>query len=199
MTRAQAYDRDQALDAALSLFWRKGFHATSLKDLEVALSMKPGSIYAAFSSKENLFSLALERYFVQNRDAFVLDIASAASPLAALVEYIRTIASAGTSDPQCHACMLVKTVLNATNDERAIVNKARQYLKLMEQEMCAAFEKAKALGELPLDLDTVQLARKYQSDITALRVDAHLKVDAKKFACTVEDVAQTYEAMRLVV
>ncbi|MDX1730552.1 MAG: helix-turn-helix domain-containing protein, partial [Aurantimonas coralicida] len=47
---ARPYDRDAALDAALRLFWAKGYHATSLKDLEAALTMKPGSIYAAFQS-----------------------------------------------------------------------------------------------------------------------------------------------------
>ncbi|MGV8985829.1 MAG: TetR/AcrR family transcriptional regulator [Cypionkella sp.] len=61
MTRAAPYDRDTALNAAVSLFWNKGFHATSLKDLETTLHMNPGSIYAAFSSKENLYLLALER------------------------------------------------------------------------------------------------------------------------------------------
>lgn len=55
MTRAAPYDRETALDAAMALFWDKGFHATSLKDLEAALAMKPGSIYAAFVSKENLY------------------------------------------------------------------------------------------------------------------------------------------------
>ena len=50
MARAAPYDRDATLDAAMSLFWERGYHATSLKDLEAALSMKPGSIYAAFKS-----------------------------------------------------------------------------------------------------------------------------------------------------
>ncbi|MEP3669912.1 MAG: TetR family transcriptional regulator, partial [Roseibium sp.] len=38
MKRAQPYDREKALDAAQDLFWRKGYHATSLKDLEAALT-----------------------------------------------------------------------------------------------------------------------------------------------------------------
>ena len=62
MARTASYDRDQALDAAMTLFWLKGYHATSLKDLEGALKMKPGSIYAAFQSKEALFRATLERY-----------------------------------------------------------------------------------------------------------------------------------------
>ncbi|MDO7728229.1 MAG: TetR/AcrR family transcriptional regulator, partial [Loktanella sp.] len=91
MTRAQPYNRDAAIDAAMTLFWQKGYHATSLKDLEGALSMKPGSIYAAFSSKENLFNLSLERYFTSNRDEFRKFMAAADTPLTGLANFLRKI------------------------------------------------------------------------------------------------------------
>ena len=56
MARRAGYDRDEVLARAQALFWRKGYHTTSLKDLEAALNMRPGSIYAAFGSKEALFA-----------------------------------------------------------------------------------------------------------------------------------------------
>ncbi|MGB2139878.1 MAG: helix-turn-helix domain-containing protein, partial [Psychrobacter sp.] len=51
MSRTTLYNRQEALDRAVKLFWHKGFHATSLKDIEQALDMRPGSIYAAFGNK----------------------------------------------------------------------------------------------------------------------------------------------------
>ena len=62
MPRATLHNRQDSLERALHLFWQKGFHATSLKDLERTLDMRPGSIYAAFGSKDALFQEALERY-----------------------------------------------------------------------------------------------------------------------------------------
>ena len=62
MGRPPSYDRDTALDTAMHLFWRQGYQGTSLKDLENALSMRPGSIYAAFHSKEALYRECLARY-----------------------------------------------------------------------------------------------------------------------------------------
>ena len=44
MSRTALYNRQDALERALQLFWQKGFHATSLKDIEEALDMRPGSI-----------------------------------------------------------------------------------------------------------------------------------------------------------
>ena len=73
MTRMPAYDRDAALEAAIRLFWAKGYHATSLKDLENALNMRPGSIYAAFKSKQALFLAAMERYFEKMQSGFRAD------------------------------------------------------------------------------------------------------------------------------
>ncbi|PWW07581.1 TetR/AcrR family transcriptional regulator [Mangrovibacter plantisponsor] len=56
------FDRDVALTAAMRLFWRKGFSATSLTDLTSAMGISPPSLYAAFGSKEALYESALEHY-----------------------------------------------------------------------------------------------------------------------------------------
>ena len=62
MPRKPNFDRDELIERARDLFWERGWAGTSLKDLEAALQMKPGSFYAAFGSKERLYSLALEKY-----------------------------------------------------------------------------------------------------------------------------------------
>jgi AcrR family transcriptional regulator len=60
--RPRAFDRDEALEAAMVLFWRKGFAAASMNDLCDAMGLRSPSLYAAFGSKEALFREALERY-----------------------------------------------------------------------------------------------------------------------------------------
>lgn len=175
MKRARPYDRDTALDAALDLFWTKGYHATSLKDLEAALNMKPGSIYAAFSSKEALFLSALERYFHQNQSGLRSMAEEAESPLQGLADQLRSLGRDGGLE--CRACMLIKTLLDATSSETAIAAQTRLYLDQMKAEFAAVFGLAKSRGELPPDADCDRLARKYQSDIMALKIEAHRGAD----------------------
>ncbi|MGZ8649825.1 MAG: TetR/AcrR family transcriptional regulator [Solirubrobacteraceae bacterium] len=46
----------------MTVFWRKGYEATSLSDLTEAMGINRTSLYAAFGNKEELFGRALERY-----------------------------------------------------------------------------------------------------------------------------------------
>ena len=197
MARAQPYDREKALEAAQMLFWQKGYHATSIKDLQDALKMKPGSIYAAFSSKEALFGLTLDRYFEINRAQFQKHVLETDSPLQSLAQNLRVIASAKPEDSQCYACMLIKTVLGATSADRRIKNKANKYLDAMEEEMTKAFQKAKDVGELSSDADPKRLARQYQSDVTALKIEAHRGIEALELMVSAEERATIYERMRV--
>lgn len=195
MKRAAPYNRDDALNAAMSLFWKRGYHATSLKDLEATLNMKPGSIYAAFSSKENLYLLTLERYFEVIRGQFRERMAPASSPLEGLAEFIRSFGRLSANDAARQACMLTKTLVDTRNTEPAIARKTRTYLARMRREFAAIFEKAKAVGELPLDADSDHLARRFQANIAALRFELHLGTGQKEIAALAEDMAR--EIVRL--
>jgi AcrR family transcriptional regulator len=60
--RPISFDKDAALEAAMLLFWKRGFEGTSMADLTQAMGLNPSSIYAAFGDKHALFSLAVKRY-----------------------------------------------------------------------------------------------------------------------------------------
>lgn len=196
MKRARPYDRDTALDAALNLFWTKGYHATSLKDLEAALKMKPGSIYAAFSSKEALFLAALERYFHRNQESLGSIVQEGDSPLTGLADHLRELGRIGRADRECRACMLVKTLLDTTESEAVIADRARLYLDELKAQFAAAFDLAKSSGELPPDADSDRLARRYQSDVMALKIEAHRGTDPVELAALAEDMARGVERLR---
>ncbi len=60
--RKRTFDEEQALEAAMRVFWQKGYVGTSLSDLTAALGINKPSLYAAFGNKEQLFASALARY-----------------------------------------------------------------------------------------------------------------------------------------
>lgn len=196
MQRARPYDRDEALDAALGLFWEKGYHATSLKDLEAVLRMKPGSIYAAFTSKEKLFLLTLERYYERSREEFRSVVTEAHGPMAGLKAFLKAVASAEIRNPKHRACMLVKTLLTTTTEDAEITRTVDSYLEGMAQEMAHVFEQAKAAGEIRADLDPRRLARRFQSDLSALKIEAYRDAPAEELARRADELAQDLDDLR---
>lgn len=62
MARRISFDYDRAVDAAMRVFWRKGYAETSLLDLQEAMGIREGSFYNTFGSKRKLFDLCIERY-----------------------------------------------------------------------------------------------------------------------------------------
>ncbi|MFF4052763.1 TetR/AcrR family transcriptional regulator [Streptomyces chartreusis] len=60
--RPRAFDEAHVLEAAMLLFWRQGYEATSLAQLREATGLSSASLYGAFGSKEGLFSRAVEHY-----------------------------------------------------------------------------------------------------------------------------------------
>lgn len=196
MARAAAYDRDTALDAAMTLFWRKGYHATSLKDLEGALSMKPGSIYAAFDSKENLYLLSLERYFETSRANMKAQLAQASSPLAGLASHFRSFVNLSPQDATRQACMLTKTLVDTQGTDPGIAQVTKDYLAQMREEFARTFAAARTAGELPASADPDRLARRFQANLTALRLELHRGAPQSEVAGLAEDMAQEIEQLR---
>ena len=74
-----ATSRSQLLDAAEALFARKGFEATTVKEIGRATGLNPALIYYYFAGKEELYKAVLERMVssLVTRGGAALDLAGA--------------------------------------------------------------------------------------------------------------------------
>ncbi|MFF8958731.1 TetR/AcrR family transcriptional regulator [Streptomyces sp. NPDC014894] len=62
MARPRQFDEKNAVTSATELFWRRGYHATSVRDLGDKLRLTPSSLYRTFTDKHTLFLRALDHY-----------------------------------------------------------------------------------------------------------------------------------------
>ncbi|MEM8850047.1 MAG: TetR/AcrR family transcriptional regulator [Pseudomonadota bacterium] len=188
MPRPPSYDKDDLIDRARDLFWRQGYQGTSMKDLEQVLDLRPGSIYAAFGSKDGLFSSALDRY-AEAGAARLAELRAQHGPLGALKAHLRALAH----DPApARACMLVKTLLESPDGP--VRDAAISNLRSMETVFASLFREAQAAGEIAQHHDPDRLARRHQSDITGLR--ATLERPDVAATALVEEMAEGLDALR---
>ena len=65
MGRPKEFETNVILDRAGELFWKFGYQATSIPELEAATGIGRGSLYNSFGDKEGLYLAALDRYQVK--------------------------------------------------------------------------------------------------------------------------------------
>ncbi|SNR44314.1 TetR/AcrR family transcriptional regulator [Puniceibacterium sediminis] len=192
MPREPAYDRDVALNTAMSLFWAKGYHTTSMRDLELALKMRPGSIYAAFHNKEGLFRATLELYAKRMEADLSRQIEESASPLGALQRYLLSLGGLERCEKPSTACMLVKSLLEIHEDQPELRDVVLGHLECVRRLLAEGFEKARLAGELPMDVDTDRLARRMQTYVFGLKIQAQRETDPAAMQHLVQDLADEF-------
>lgn len=196
MPATARFDRQEALTKARDLFWRQGFHATSLKDIESALSLRPGSIYAAFQSKEGLFLESLAHYAKSSRALAQATFESAKTPLDGLIAHVRRLGETSRRCDPSRACMLVKTLLEAQEDAVGARQLAETELRETEALFEAQFRRAHEAGQIDQQQDAARLARRYQANVIGLTTFAQRGGPDDGLQDLVEDIVQEIERLR---
>ncbi|GGY60381.1 TetR/AcrR family transcriptional regulator [Marinobacter zhanjiangensis] len=189
MPRVAKFDRNKALEDAVRLFWERGYSGTSMKHIEKALDMRPGSLYATFGNKDGLFREALDIYAGRMSQSMAESLEDSATIMDGIFAYLRSLTVQMTApDSPARACLVVKTLLEVTEEQeelRALVNKR---LQAVEDYLVELLETARAQGELKPGVDSRRLARLIQAQIMGLRSLAQRDIDAEHVKTLTEDI-----------
>src|SRR5215472_814825 len=156
--RPRSFCKEEALDRAMTVFWRQGYEGASMADLTRAMGINPPSIYACFGSKEGLFKAVLERYD-QRRASFMAHVLEAASAQKAAETYLMGVAAfaADTSGRNPPGCLMVQGGLSC--GDTMIPDTLARHRAEKEAMLRARFEDARNSGDLPTSCDPAALAR----------------------------------------
>ena len=171
MARPFEFDRADALRRAMELFWCKGYEATGLPDLLEAMGIGRQSLYNSFESKRGLFLQALAFYQGERAESLAETLSTAATPLRGIETVLISIASTA-GEARTRGCLSVNTATEfgtVDDDVAEILKKGAQRSKT---ELAAAVRKAKALNELPAELDEKAAADFILTVMRGLRVSA---------------------------
>ena len=114
--RPAAFDRNEAVDAALELFWKKGYDSVGVAELGEAIGINPPSLYKAFGSKHGLFEEAVQRYTAEDRGGFLPKALVGAVTLKDVVSNILVQAAKSyTNRKKPPGCLVLSGTSNSTD------------------------------------------------------------------------------------
>ena len=189
MARTTEFNREEVLENAMHTFWQKGYSQTSIPNLVATTKLNPGSIYAAFDSKEGLFLESLEFYGNRSLATLKQFINNAESPAKGIEAFFQALIKK-TTDKDDMGCLVVNTILEMSSHNAKIQAQANKQLNLIETELCNALEKAKSLDELIPNVDPKTLAKYLMVNIWGLRVMAKTRSMNNQTNCKDEVLEQ---------
>ncbi len=158
--RPKSFNEEVALEAAVEIFWRKGYHGASIKDLTSAMGIHSPSLYATYGDKESLFIRCIEHYMgsvsCSPLDAFenAKDIQSGVSA------FFETILHHACEEQNgALGCFLSSCVVTCADTVEGVKPLLQAAIEYSEQRLVAGFERAKLVGELAEDFPSAQRAR----------------------------------------
>lgn len=170
--RPRGFDRDEALETAMELFWGRGYETTSLSDLTSALGIAPASFYAAFGSKEKLFYEAVERYAAKYGALEPKALEGVHGARALVEKLLYGAAEAFTVKGKPRGCMVISAATNCGPASAAVETALRKQRIANERFLERRFADAIAEGELPKQANARVLAKYVATVFQGMSVQA---------------------------
>jgi TetR/AcrR family transcriptional regulator, transcriptional repressor for nem operon len=188
MARLREFDTDAAVEAAVEVFRRRGYEATSVQDLVDATGVGRGSLYAAFDSKEGIYRAALERYRSSYADPLV-DLLECGRPAGEVIrEVLTALVDEIAGDRGQRSCLIVGAAVEMVRRDADVARQVGSTTRRLEDAFCSLIEAAQARGEIAGQRPARDLARFVIATIHGLRVLGAIRADRAELM-TVAEVA----------
>jgi AcrR family transcriptional regulator len=170
--RPRSFDRDEALEAAITVFWEHGYEATSIALLTGALGIGTPSLYAAFGDKRTLFLEALDRY-LDTYGAFTRRaLAEEPNARAGVERLLREAAAAYTRPGRPPGCLLITAATNCSPQSADIAAHLRRLRAASLRALRDSIAAAARAGEVPAGTDAHALASFYSAVLQGMSARA---------------------------
>jgi TetR/AcrR family transcriptional repressor of nem operon len=171
MARPKEFDRDAAVERAMSVFWRKGYAATSTDDLLDAMKIGRQSMYDTFGGKRRLYLEALERYQLESVAGNIGRLRSTASPLAGIEALVVGIIASDKSLRE-RGCMGVGSIGEFGNTDPDLVTLRAKSGGAQHRALIERLRHAQAANEIEANVDIERAARFVETTMFGLQVAA---------------------------
>lgn len=157
--RPFAFDHDDVLEAALGLFWRHGYAATSLDMIAEGTGVARPSLARVFGNKLDLYLSCLERFRGRLRRTLGATLRLGGGIHETLDAFCAATIKLYMTDP-AHplGCLIINTAPSAAIDAPSVREVLAETLAELDSALVACLKAARVRGELSEDADVASIA-----------------------------------------
>ncbi|MEU0386565.1 TetR/AcrR family transcriptional regulator [Streptomyces chartreusis] len=187
MARPRQFDEQDAVARATDLFWRRGYNATSVRDLGDELKLTPSSLYRTFTDKHTLFLRALDHYRATESAEAEQRLGADGRPVRVLLrDWMLWLVTCRTDGEAGRGCFVVNTAteLGATDDQ--VHERTEAAFEVTQQSLRSLLRAGRLGGELPADLDIDAAVELLFTTVLGLRVRERAGHDPARLATAID-------------
>ncbi len=188
--RTKEFEPDQIADAAMRVFWERGYAATSVQDLVEGTGLSRSSLYNTFESKQGLYQQALRRYQAVTT-ANVELLAEAGSVKELVRRLLMRIVEDELGDPQRRGCLVANATLELAGHDKAVAELVAHNFLRLQKALEKLIVRGQQTGEIRPDRNPRALARFFVNTMQGMRVLSKGSTQANRRQCLLDviDVA----------
>jgi TetR/AcrR family transcriptional regulator, transcriptional repressor for nem operon len=178
MPRPKEFDRDAAVERAMSVFWLKGYSATSTDDLLRVMKIGRQSMYDTFGDKWRLYVEALERYQQESVAGHINRLRSTTSPVAGIEALVVGVIASDRAARE-KGCMGVGSISEFGNADVELAKLRSKSGGVLHNALVERLQDAEAAGEIGETIDIERAARFVETIMLGLQVAAKAGMSAQ--------------------
>lgn len=167
--RPLEFNPETVLDAAIEVFWRKGYEATSMIDLLEAMDLSKSSLYQTFGSKQQLFERCLARYTDWLSAKMAQELNEAPSGRNFIEATFEAVANTAQQAEGTKGCLIANSANEFGQKEPALALPVAHGLQRFAQVFREAVVRGQAEGEITAEADPSALANYLLGTMNGLR------------------------------
>jgi AcrR family transcriptional regulator len=167
--RPREFDVEEALAAALRVFWTKGYEGASLSDLTEAMGITRPSLYAAFGNKEALFKQALDLY---ESEKLAYARSALEAPTARGVAQRMLDGTIQNITSECRGCLGVIASVSCSNPDSPIGQEMRDRTQYVRCALVERLQQAIDDGDFTIPVEAEAMTRYLLAVMQGIAVQA---------------------------
>lgn len=170
MPRTKQFDEQQVLEKAVDLFWKQGYHATSMQDLVDHLGINRASLYATYGDKKQLFIRAINHYRCTNRQGMEAFLARESDVRLGLRRLFELAVAEAANDTDRKGCFMINTATELIPGDPDVERLVADNKADFEQYFYAYLLKGQSAGQIPSGKDLHAIASLFFTLYSGIRV-----------------------------